>query len=179
MVEARFKKFVAMAPQVMASPSKTRKIIHDFDHAELRNNLSPISSGKVHQLEAPSKKGLSEYDRSMTTLQNALTKAMKSCTTVVDKVKENEAREKARLERLEEAKQKAEQRRIKALEKARQEGTNDAGKEIANQEGHDETLEEEDEDGEDFQTWALVQQANDLMQKPTNNVGSVLSFLAL
>lgn len=179
-VEARFKKFAAMAPEVLSSPTKDRKFIHDFDHAELRNNLSPISSAKVHQLEAPSKKGLSEYDRGMTTLQNALTKAMKTCTAAVDKAKEHEVREQARLAKLEEAREKAEQRRARAFEKARQERTNEAGKQIVEQEGHGETGEdEEEEEEEDVQTWALVQRAGDMLRNPTNNVGLVLSFFAL
>lgn len=178
MVESRFQKLVGMAPQVLRSPTKPRKMVYDMNHDELRSSLSPLSSGKVHQLEAPTKKGLAEYDRSMNTVQNAVRKSLKACTGMVDKVKEQEERERARLQKLEEAKQKSDQRRARALAKAREDGIDQAGKELVEQgdapECDEHDVGDEESDGENL-AWRLLEKASELLSTANSNLCQILS----
>ena len=74
-----------MGPEVIASPTKERTMVHDMDRESLRSSLSPMSSGKAHQLEAPTKKGLTDYDRNMTGLAASIRKGINTLNDFVDK----------------------------------------------------------------------------------------------
>lgn len=162
-----------MAPKVVGSPSKEKKLVHTLDHAALREALSPISHGKTHQLEAPSKKGLTEYDRTMSNVQGSVVKAIKSCTSLVDKVKEEEERERARQERLAAAREKEQKRRDKALQKARQQGSEAASQALVTAQAPQQESSEGEEEGDDNAetAWALTLNASELLQSPKQNVG--------
>lgn len=125
LLEQRFQKFVAMAPVVSSPSSEMLKVL---DHTRLRSQLSPISTGRVSQLEAPTKKGLNEYDKAMSSLEASVKKAMKTCVDHVSKVKQENEKEKARLQQLTKIRQKQASSLQKALEKASHEGEEQANK---------------------------------------------------
>lgn len=172
----RYEKFAAMAPKVELSPSK--KVL-DKDHDELREALTPISKGKTHQLEHPTKKGLEEYNRTMSSLESAVQKSLKTCSTHVEKVKLEEERENARKKRAEEIKKKEESRKAKALKKAKADGAQLADKDISHAEGaaekeQDQDQEQDDEESEDEGGWPLAGWAHELLgrcQSPCVRLG--------
>ena len=166
-MESRFKKFVAMAPEVVFSPGKKRCV--EDNHQALRATLSPISSGKVSQLEAPSKKGLTEYDKSMTSLESSVRKAAKLCREHIDKHKLEEAKENARQERLQKQRDREEAKRMKALQKAEADGKAEADKALAREEGGDDEAALDDEPYES-EPWKIVQSAGEILTKNLLNV---------
>ena len=176
-MKQRFDKLVGMGPQVMHSPTKEKKLVHDLNHTGLRECLSPMSASKVHQLDFPSKKGLTEYDRGMVAVEGSLKKAIKSCNTIVDKVKEAEEKERARLERLQKEQEKIANKRLKMLEKARTDGSDMAGQELAlvqtgkGTEAQEDDENDEDDDDDEECTWQLVLQASEMLKCPSKNLG--------
>ena len=161
----RYEKFAAMAPKVELSPSK--KVL-DKNHDELREALTPISKGKTHQLEHPTKRGLEEYNKTMGSLESAVQKSLKICSGHVEKVKLEEEREMAKKKRAEEIKKKEESRKAKALKKAKADGAQLADKEISHAEGaaekeQDQDQEQDDEESEDEGGWPLAGWAHELL----------------
>ena len=169
----RYEKFAAMAPKVELSPKRN---VLKKDHDELRNELTPVSKGKTHQLEHPTKKGLEEYNKTMGSLESAVQKSIKVCTSHIEKVKIEEERERAKKRRIEQLKQKESERKAKAFKKAQSEGAQLADKELpevnANQEdgsGSDDAN-EADDDG----AWPLVSAAQEILgrvQSPVVRLG--------
>lgn len=180
-VTQRFHKLVAMAPEVMNLSPDQPSILHKLDHSKLRDELSPISSGRVHQLEAPSKKGLSEYDKHMSGLEQSVTKALKSLISFVDGVKEEEAKRKAKEDYMKKQEEKAKNRRAKALKKAADAGRDEAGKEAVSRGGEsaqgaleddgmgDDDQGDDQEEGETFEMWPLVCFAEQLNSGPLSS----------
>lgn len=187
MIRERFQKFVGMGPAVVQPPSAEteRTMVHDMDRSRLRSQLSPVSSGKAHQLEAPTKKGLADYDKNMTSLAASIQKALNTLQEYMDKIEKDKARERARQERLQKELTKRANKKAKMLQKARQEGEDLAGEEMANgaagddlQAALEDNNEDEDDqaDEDDVGFWPLVDDANDLGQ-PELSWGNV-SILA-
>eukprot|EP00913_Durusdinium_trenchii_P011321 g10632.t2 len=158
-VKTRFDKLMALAPKVELSPSKTA--LASGSHESLRSALSPISKAKVQQLDHPTKKSLSEYDKSMSSLESSLNKAIKSCNQYVTKAKLEEERERAKKVRLEQLREKEEKKRKQELAKAKA-----AGKALADQEGGQETAEQNGEEENDEDVWPLVSTADELLTSP-------------
>ena len=158
-VKTRFDKLMALAPKVELSPSKTA--LASGSHESLRSAVSPISKAKVQQLDHPTKKSLSEYDKSMSSLESSLNKAIKSCNQYVTKAKLEEERERAKKVRLEQLREKEEKKRKQELAKAKA-----AGKALADQEGGQETAEQNGEEENDEDVWPLVSTADELLTSP-------------
>ena len=166
---------MGMAPAVIdpnePPESESRSMVHDMDHSKLRMSLSPLSSGRAHQLEAPTKKGLQEYDKFMSSTEQSVQKALKTLNGFVDSVKEEEAKRKAKEEVLRKQQEKEAARRAKAMSKAQAEGRAEAGKELARVgEPEADALEDEmDDDGGEYEGWALVSDANQLLSAPLSS----------
>lgn len=167
MLEQRFQKLAAMAP-VVTSP--TSDMLKEMDHTRLRSQLSPISTGRVSQLEAPTKKGLNDYDKAMSSLEASVKKAMKTCSDHINKVKQEREKEKARLQQLEKIRQRKASSLQKAIDKAQQEGEELANKEMVHQDSQASADDCEDDDAEadddDSGAWALVSDADELLSVP-------------
>ena len=157
-VRKRFAKFVALAPAVELSPPK-RKVLSNLDHEALREALTPVSKSRTSQLSEPTKKGLVDYDKNMSSVESSIQKAMKSCTDHVDKVKLEEAKQQAKKEKLEKQRLRHDKQAQKALQKAQEEGVQEAAK-AALAEGHGDDGEADDDNDE---AWALVQNADELL----------------
>ena len=173
-----------MGPEVVHSPTKEKTMVHDMDRAALRDALSPVSSIKAHQLEAPSKKGLTDYDKNMTGLAASIQKGLTSLNDFVDKVEKEKVKEQARQECLAKELAKRETKKAKMLAKAREEGNALAGEDLAK--GNDGSDAAEDENGDDDGSaeeeeggvWPLLASANDLMLTKSENVGALYSNMA-
>ena len=162
-----------MAPQVMLSPSKEYpSTLKDFKRDNARAALSPISSAKAHSLDAPTKKGLNEYNQPMSSLQSSLSKAVKSCRAFIDKRQLEAEREKARAEHIKRQREKAQGIQDKALAKAQAEGRQDACEELQQEDAANESAAI---DGEDMDVWTLVQSADDLLCDQSANCRAWLS----
>ena len=167
-VQERFEKLVGMGPEVIASPSKGKSILQDLDRKALRMQLSPMSSGKAHQLEAPSKKGLVDFDKGMTSQAASVKKGLSVLRDHVDKMQKEKAKEQARQDRIAKEQAKRESKKAKMLQKAREEGDELAGKELAAEDpaededdGNDQDEAEEDADA----VWTLVKSAKEFFEK--------------
>lgn len=154
-------------------------MVHDMDRESLRNSLSPMSSGKAHQLEAPTKKGLTDYDKNMTGLAASIQKGVNTLNDLVDKVEQEKVKEQARQERLAKELAKREAKKAKMLAKAREEGNALAGEDLAKGNGGpDAAVEDENsQDGwasdEEDGIWPLLASAKDLMLIKSENVGTL------
>ena len=169
----RYEKFAAMAPKVELSPSK--KVL-DKTHDELREALTPVSKGKAHQLEHPTKKGLDEYNKTMRSLESAVQKSLKICSSHVEKVKLEEERENARKKRAEEIRKKEESRKAKALKKAQADGVQLADKDVSHAEDNVEKEQDQEQDDEedDEGGWPIASWAHELLgrcQSPCVRLG--------
>ena len=154
-------------------------MVHDMDRESLRSSLSPMSSGKAHQLEAPTKKGLTDYDRNMTGLAASIRKGINTLNDFVDKAEKEKVKEQARQDRLAKEIAKRENKKAKMLAKAREEGNALAGEDLAKGNGSD-AAEEDEQDGgsaseEEGGVWPLLASANALMETKSENVG-ILAF---
>lgn len=178
-LKQRFEKLVGMAPAVVdpnqPSEPESRSMVHDMDHSKLRMSLSPLSSGRAHQLEAPTKKGLQEYDKFMSSMEQSVHKALKTLNSFVDSVKEEEAKRKAKEEVMRKQREKESARRAKALSKDQADGRAEAGKELAGAGEpaadalEDEMDDDEDDEGDECEGWPLVSDANQLLSAPLSN----------
>lgn len=166
MLTERFERLVALAPEV-SSPSRS-DILKSLDHSSLRAALSPTSSGRVSQLEAPSKKGLADYDRHMSSTESSVKKAMKSCSDHVNKVRLENEREMARQAHLEKLREKQALQLQKQLAKAQAEGQDIASKEAATtgQIADDDDDDDENHDDQDQDVWDLVKDADAILSRP-------------
>ena len=171
-LKSRFEKMVAMAPEVSMSPQK-RLLIGDKPHQELRESLTPISRAKANQLDAPTKKSLGEYDKTMSSMESSVNKAVAECNSYVDKIRVEQEKEKAKQERLQNHRLRTEKHRKKALEKAQAEGQQQADKEVlasgeAAEVGGDNSDASDSSDDENNVFMPIVQDGQAILERPTS-----------
>ena len=99
LVTERFEKMFAMCPDLVVQTEGQDSTVAKFDKTALIKKLSPLSSTRAKTLLAPTKQSLADYEKSMTSIEQSVRKALLQLDKTSDCLEAQEEQRKAHEER--------------------------------------------------------------------------------
>ena len=130
-VSVRLERLYALLPNADSCQFPKDSAASAFCAVASRDKLSPLSSSKLKALDAPTKAGLQEYEKSMASAEQSLNKALLLLNKTYTEMQIAAEREKAKDQRLRQIREKQAKEALKNLKQAQAEGVRDANEEAS------------------------------------------------